>query len=57
MSATKPPNDIILYTYAFSPFGKRVSAYLALRGVEYGLCVGLAVYCSCDVSQADEVGM
>ncbi|KAH4959249.1 hypothetical protein HBI81_192100 [Parastagonospora nodorum] len=38
MSATKPPNDIILYTYAFSPFGKRVAAYLALRGVGYGLC-------------------
>lgn len=45
MSATQPPNDIILYTYAFSPFGKRVAAYLALRGVGYGLCVGRSVYC------------
>jgi hypothetical protein len=32
-------NDIILYNYAFSPFGKRITAYLALRGIEYALCV------------------
>ncbi|KAH7081390.1 hypothetical protein BKA63DRAFT_207414 [Paraphoma chrysanthemicola] len=32
------PNDIILYNYAFSPYGKRVSAYLALRGIDYALC-------------------
>jgi hypothetical protein len=38
---TSAPNNIILYSYAFSPFGKRVSAYLALRGIEYALCVRL----------------
>jgi hypothetical protein len=33
------PNDIILYNYASSPFGRRISDYLALRGIEYALCV------------------
>jgi glutathione S-transferase len=33
------PNNIILYNYAFSPFGRRISAYLALRGIDYALCV------------------
>jgi glutathione S-transferase len=33
------PNDIILYNYAFSPYGKRISDYLALRGIDYALCV------------------
>jgi len=33
-------DTIVLYNYAFSPFGKRVEAYLALRGIEYALCVG-----------------
>ncbi|KAF1915838.1 hypothetical protein BDU57DRAFT_515600 [Ampelomyces quisqualis] len=31
-------SDIVLYNYAFSPHGKRISAYLALRGIEYALC-------------------
>jgi len=35
----KAPNGIVLYNYGFSPFGKRVSGYLALRGLEYAVCV------------------
>ncbi|KAL6710513.1 hypothetical protein ACN47E_008561 [Coniothyrium glycines] len=35
---TKAPNNIVLYTYGSSLFGKRVSSYLALRGIEYALC-------------------
>ncbi|KAF2030913.1 hypothetical protein EK21DRAFT_100055 [Setomelanomma holmii] len=38
MAPQTVPNDIILYNYGFSPFGKRVSAYLALRGINYALC-------------------
>jgi hypothetical protein len=39
MSSPTNPHSIILYTYASSPFGKRVEAYLALRGIPYALCV------------------
>jgi len=39
MVSKRAPNDILLYNYAFSPLGKRVYAYLALRDIEYALCV------------------
>ncbi|KAI9759338.1 MAG: hypothetical protein M4579_002396 [Chaenotheca gracillima] len=32
-------NDIILYTYPFSPFGRRVVWYLTLRGLPYTQCL------------------
>ncbi|KAF2646265.1 glutathione S-transferase [Massarina eburnea CBS 473.64] len=32
------PNGIILFNYPVSPFGRRVSWYLALRGIGYALC-------------------
>ncbi|KAF2134786.1 hypothetical protein P153DRAFT_329485 [Dothidotthia symphoricarpi CBS 119687] len=38
MASQRASNDIVLYNYAFSPFGKRVSTYLALRGIDYALC-------------------
>jgi hypothetical protein len=37
------PNNIILYNYASSPFGRRISDYLALRGIDYALCVRLPI--------------
>jgi hypothetical protein len=39
MSSKTAPNGIVLYNYDSSPYGKRVSAYLALRGIDYALCV------------------
>lgn len=41
MGSTAPPNGIVLFSYASSPFGKRVSDYLQLRGIEYTLCVSV----------------
>jgi hypothetical protein len=38
------PNDIILYNYEFSPFGKRITTYLALRGIAYAICVRYITY-------------
>ncbi|KAF2822895.1 hypothetical protein CC86DRAFT_299529 [Ophiobolus disseminans] len=38
MADKSAQQGIVLYNYAFSPFGKRVAAYLALRGIEYALC-------------------
>ncbi|KAI8938303.1 hypothetical protein NX059_005955 [Plenodomus lindquistii] len=32
------PNNIILYGYDFSPFTKRITTYLAMRGIEYAYC-------------------
>lgn len=32
------PNNVVLYNYDFSPFGKRISTYLALRGIQYAVC-------------------
>lgn len=37
--ATTAPNNIVLYNYDFSPFGKRITAYLALRNIDYAICV------------------
>jgi glutathione S-transferase len=34
-----PSQDIVLYHYPFSPYAKRVTAYLALRGIPYKQCV------------------
>jgi glutathione S-transferase len=39
MKALSAPNDIILYNYEFSPFGKRITTYLAVRGIDYAICV------------------
>ncbi|KAH7410101.1 hypothetical protein DE146DRAFT_338606 [Phaeosphaeria sp. MPI-PUGE-AT-0046c] len=36
--STAAPNDIVLYNYDFSPYGKRITAYLALRGIDYAIC-------------------
>ncbi|CAL8577198.1 hypothetical protein XPA_003042 [Xanthoria parietina] len=34
-----PHNDIVLFHYSFSPYAKRVTWYMALRGLEYAQCV------------------
>ena len=34
-----PHNDIILFHYEFSPFARRLTWYLALRGIGYASCV------------------
>lgn len=34
-----PSQDIVLYHYPFSPYAKRVTAYLALRGIPYKQCL------------------
>jgi hypothetical protein len=44
MASTTAPNGIVLYSYASSPFGKRVEAYLALREIPYALCVRLPLH-------------
>lgn len=36
--ADKPNNGIVLYHYSFSPFARRVTWYLALRGIDYAEC-------------------
>ena len=33
------PNDIILYHYTFSPYARRITWYLALRGIDYAQCL------------------
>lgn len=42
--STSAPNNIVLYNYDFSPYGKRISAYLALRGIDYAICVSISQY-------------
>ncbi|KAG8525830.1 uncharacterized protein KY384_000590 [Bacidia gigantensis] len=37
------PNDIILYHYQFSPFARRVTWYLTLRGIPYAECLQPAI--------------
>ncbi|KAL9050630.1 MAG: hypothetical protein Q9206_005013 [Seirophora lacunosa] len=32
-------NDIVLFHYTFSPFAKRITWYLALRGIHYAQCL------------------
>ena len=34
-------NGIVLYHYSFSPYARRVTWYLALRGIGYAECVCL----------------
>lgn len=34
-----PHNDIVLFHYKFSPFARRITWYLALRGIEYAQCI------------------
>lgn len=34
-----PHNDIILYHYTFSPYARRITWYLALRGIDYAQCL------------------
>ena len=34
-----PNNGIVLFHYSFSPYARRVSWYLALRGIDYAECV------------------
>ncbi|KAF1945713.1 hypothetical protein EJ02DRAFT_500660 [Clathrospora elynae] len=38
MASPTAPNNIVLYNYEFSPFGKRITTYLALRGIDYAVC-------------------
>ncbi|QIW96097.1 hypothetical protein AMS68_001615 [Peltaster fructicola] len=33
-----PPNGLILYGYAFSPYAQKVKAYLAFRNIQYAEC-------------------
>ncbi|KAF2843220.1 glutathione S-transferase [Patellaria atrata CBS 101060] len=33
------PNNIILFHYPYSPFARRVTWYLTLRGIEYAQCI------------------
>ncbi|KAL2353056.1 glutathione S-transferase [Cryomyces antarcticus] len=33
------PNDIILFHYPFSPYARRITWYLAFRGIEYAQCL------------------
>jgi glutathione S-transferase len=37
--APQIPNDIILYWYPYSPYGRRVSWYLTLRGIHHASCI------------------
>ncbi|KAI5362296.1 Putative glutathione S-transferase, Thioredoxin-like superfamily [Septoria linicola] len=39
MSGIKTPNDIVLFHYRASPYGRRVTAYLALRNIQYAECL------------------
>ncbi|MCJ1401350.1 hypothetical protein MMC11_004562 [Xylographa trunciseda] len=34
-----PHNDIVLFHYSYSPYARRVTWYLALRGIEYAQCL------------------
>ena len=34
-----PHNDIVLFHYKFSPFARRITWYLTLRGIEYAQCL------------------
>ncbi|SLM34818.1 Thioredoxin-like fold [Lasallia pustulata] len=34
-----PPNNIIVFHYSFSPYARRVTWYLALRGIDYAQCL------------------
>ena len=33
------PNDIVHFHYEFSPYGRRIAWYLALRGIDYAQCL------------------
>ncbi|KAF2214025.1 hypothetical protein CERZMDRAFT_38192 [Cercospora zeae-maydis SCOH1-5] len=37
-STSKIPNDIILFHYRASPYGRRITSYLALRNISYAEC-------------------
>jgi hypothetical protein len=41
MESTTAPNDIVLFNYPSSPFGKRISWYLQLRKIGFALCVSM----------------
>ena len=42
MDSPSAPNGIVLFSYPSSPFGKRVSWYLQLRGIGHGFCVSIS---------------
>jgi len=49
MGSPSAPNGIVLFSYPSSPFGKRVSWYLQLRGIGYAICVSISTLCTYQV--------
>lgn len=50
MTSEYPP--IILYSYPFSPFAKRVAWYLQLRGIPHKICVSISPSITVTVCQS-----
>ena len=44
MSTKEANNGLILYHYVFSPFARKVTSYLALRGIDYAQCVNTILW-------------